>query len=109
MQYRQVTPPPKPERAEDTKQRDIHRITSLRVHQALIQSQHNNNNNNNNNNKQWQQPAQEEVRSHDNYIGHSDLLLVSNQIFGHTDLLSQVIMFVHQMVFMIDGDDYQQY
>lgn len=56
MQYRQITPPPKPERAEDTKQRDIHRMTSLRVHQALIQSQHNNNNNN----KQWQQPPQEE-------------------------------------------------
>ena len=66
MQYRQVTPPPKPERVEDTKQRDIHRMTSLRVHQALIQSQQNNNNNNNNNsNKQWQHNTQEEVGSRD--------------------------------------------
>ncbi|XP_060572155.1 protocadherin gamma-A7-like isoform X2 [Ruditapes philippinarum] len=47
--------PSRSEKSED-KQREIHRMTSLRVHQALIQSQ-----NNNNNNKQWpQSPGDEE-------------------------------------------------
>ncbi|XP_053399514.1 putative protocadherin beta-18 isoform X2 [Mercenaria mercenaria] len=53
--YNQEISPPRSEKSED-KQREIHRMTSLRVHQALIQSQ-----NNNNNNKQWpQSPGDEE-------------------------------------------------
>jgi len=51
--------PPRPEKSED-KQREIHRMTSLRVHQALMQSH---NNNNNNSNKQWQQSPPEEVNN----------------------------------------------
>ncbi|KAH3842809.1 hypothetical protein DPMN_116313 [Dreissena polymorpha] len=47
--------PPGPDHIEDTRQREIHRMTSLRVHQALVQS-----NNNNNNSKQWPQSPTEE-------------------------------------------------
>ncbi|KAL4229822.1 hypothetical protein ACF0H5_010214 [Mactra antiquata] len=59
--YQPEVSPPRSEKSDDTKQREIHRMTSLRVHQALIQSQ------NNNNNKQWpQSPTEENPRT---YIG----------------------------------------
>lgn len=53
--YNKEVSPPRSDKSDDTKQREIHRMTSLRVHQALMQSQ------NNNNNKQWPQSPTEEV------------------------------------------------
>ncbi|XP_052794118.1 protocadherin gamma-C5-like isoform X1 [Mya arenaria] len=65
--YQKEVSPPRSEKSDDTKQREIHRMTSLRVHQALIQSH---NNNNNNNSKQWPQSSQEELSGQGRgYIG----------------------------------------